>query len=79
VSRKLSAFEVKVTLAGIAKLPPDDVDGYVILMARGAEVVGVVTNGADEATVIALLARAIEQRAAAVGAIEDKVRGTIGT
>jgi len=70
MSRKLSAFEVKVTLASIAKVPPDDVEGYVILLSKAAEVLCVVSNAADEATVIALLARAIEQRAAAVGAIE---------
>ena len=70
MSRKLSAFEVKVTLASIAHLPPDDVDGYVILLSRDADVIRIVSNAAVEATVIALLARAIEQRAAAVGAIE---------
>jgi hypothetical protein len=74
MSRKMSALEVKVTLAGLANLPPDDVDGYVVVYAGGSEVIGVMTNGADESTTISILARAIEHRAAAVGKIEDAAR-----
>lgn len=70
MTRKLSAFETKISLAGLARLPPDDVDGYVVVYAKDAEVIAVMTNAADEATTIALLARAIEQRAAVVGQIE---------
>lgn len=75
MSRNLSALEVRVTLASIARVAPDDLEGYVIVLARGAEVTGVITNASDEATAIALLARAIEQRAAAVGAIEAAHEG----
>lgn len=73
MTRKMSAFEVKVTLANIARIPPDDLDGYVIVLAKGSEVELVVTNAADEATTIAILARAIEHRSRAVGQIEDKL------
>jgi hypothetical protein len=71
VSRKLSAFEVKCSLATLARMPADDLDGYVVVLAKDAEVVGVMTNAADEATIIGLLARTIEQRAVAVSKIED--------
>jgi len=74
MTRKLSALEVKITLANMGRIPPDDLDGYVVVYAKGAEVLAVMTNAADESTTISLLARAIEHRARAVGEIEDSTR-----
>jgi hypothetical protein len=71
MSRKATAFEVKTTLAGIARIPPDDVDGYVIVLAKGADVICTVSNAADLSTGIRLLARAIEHRSIDVGELED--------
>jgi len=71
MSRKLTSFEVKCSLATMARMPADDIDGYVVVLANGDEVLGLLTNAADEATTIGLLARAIEQRAVAVGKLED--------
>jgi hypothetical protein len=73
MSRKLTAHEIKFSLANMARIPPDDLDGYVVVLAKDAEVTGVMTNAADEATTIALLARAIEQRSRAVGETEDQL------
>jgi hypothetical protein len=70
MSRKPSATEAKITLANLARIPPDDVDGYVVVLAKGADVAGIMTNAIDEATTIALLARAIEHRCVEVGKIE---------
>ncbi len=78
MSRKLSAMEVRISLANLARLAPDDVDGYVVVYAKGADVLSIMTNAADEATTIAMLARAIEHRSRAVGQIEEQARGTIG-
>lgn len=72
MSRKLSSLEVKVSLANLARIPPDDVDGYVVVYAKGGDVSAVMTNSADEATTIMLLARAIEQRTVAVGEMEHE-------
>lgn len=74
MSRKLSSHEVKFSLANMARMPPDDVDGYVVLLAKDEDVVAIMTNTADEATTIAMLARAIEQRSRAVGLLEDAIR-----
>jgi hypothetical protein len=74
VSRKLSAFEIRVTLANMARMAPDDIDGYVIILAKGAEVTAVMTNSDGEATLLGLLGRTIEDRAAAVGAMEMRER-----
>jgi len=71
VTRKLSSLEIKITLAGIARIPPDDVDGYVIILAKDADVICRVSNAADLATEIGLLGRAIEHGAVAVGQLED--------
>jgi hypothetical protein len=74
VSRNLTAGEVRLTLANMARLAPDDIDGYVIVLAKDADVLAVMSNAADESTMIALLARAIEHRSRAVGALEDTIR-----
>jgi hypothetical protein len=74
MSRRPSALEVRMMLARLARIPPDDLDGYVIVLAKESEVSAVMTNAADEATTIMLLARAIEHRSRAVGQIEDKLR-----
>jgi hypothetical protein len=81
MTRKLSATEVKVTLANMARMAPDDLDGYVIVLCQGDDVHSIMTNTADEATTIAMLARAIEHRSRAVGVLEDHIKkagGTIG-
>ncbi|HWM96724.1 MAG TPA: hypothetical protein VNO54_06670 [Streptosporangiaceae bacterium] len=70
MSRAPSANEVLATVARLARIPLDDLDGYVIVLASGAEVSGVLTNAADESTVISLLARAIEHRSVAVKELE---------
>lgn len=75
----MTAFEIRLTLAGMARMPPDDLDGYVIVLAKGEEVTAIMTNTADECTTISLLARAIEGRAAAVGMLEDKLAGRRGS
>jgi len=49
-----------------------------VVYAKGADVLSIMTNAADEATTIAMLARAIEHRSRAVGQIEEQARGTIG-
>ena len=72
MSRKLSATEIKISLANLAKLPPDDVDGYVVVYVKGADVLTIMTNADSEASVISVLARAIEHRARAVKTIEDR-------
>ncbi len=74
MSRKPSALEVRMMLARLARIPPDDLDGYVIVLAKGDDVTAVMTNAAEEATTIMLLARAIEGRSRAVGLLEDKLR-----
>ena len=71
MTRKLSALEIKITLAGMARVPPDDVDGYVVILAKGAEVSLTFSNAADLATDISLLARAIEHAAVSVRELED--------
>lgn len=72
MSRRPTAQEIRLTLARWARVPPDDLDGYVIVLAKGADVISTVSNAADLATTIGLLARAIEHRAADVGKLEDK-------
>lgn len=69
MSRKPTANEIRLALARFAGLPPDDVDGYAIVLARAGDapdVIGVLTNASDEAGLVTVLARAIEQRAAAL-------------
>lgn len=70
MTRQPSANEVLAIIARLARVNVDDLDGYVIVLAYNAEVSGVLTNATGESTVIALLARAIEHRAAAVQRIE---------
>jgi hypothetical protein len=72
VSRKLSETEVRVTLASIAKVPPDDVTGYVVVLMGESDVLVRVSNAVDRAAEIGCLARAIEHAAA------ELETGTIG-
>jgi hypothetical protein len=71
MTRKLSATEVKVTLASIARVPPDDVDGYIVVLVKGADVTATFSNATDLATQVAILARAIEHAAVDVGELEN--------
>lgn len=73
MSRKMSETEVRITLAGIARIPPDDVDAYVILYVKAGDIGCIVTNTVDEASCIATLARAIEHRAQRVQGIEQQL------
>ena len=72
MSRRPTALEIRLTLARWAQVPPDDLDGYVIVLARKAEVIATLSNAADLATQISLLGRAVEHRAADVGQLEDQ-------
>jgi hypothetical protein len=71
MSRRASEFEVRSALAGFARIPSDDVDGYVIVLAKGSDVICTVSNGADLSTQLMLLARAIEHRAIDVRDLES--------
>ena len=66
MTRLPSANEVLAIIARLSRVNVDDLDGYVIVLGYKAEVTGVLTNAADDTTVIAMLARAIEHRAAAI-------------
>jgi hypothetical protein len=63
VSRQLSETEIKIALARIASLPPDDVTGYVLVIAGDEDVIKAVTNAAAPGRAIGVLARAIEYAA----------------
>lgn len=73
MTRKLSSMEVRITLAGMARIPPDDVDGYVVILCKGDDVTHVMTNSDGEGTLLMLLGRTIEQRSVAVGKMEDSL------
>jgi hypothetical protein len=70
MSRRATALEVKMTLARFARVPPDDVDGYVVVLANGDDVICTVSNAADLSTQLRLLARAIEHRSVDVAEME---------
>ena len=72
MARHPSEFEVRSALARFARIPADDIDGYVIVLAKGSDVICTVSNGADLSTQIMLLSRAIEHRAIDVREIEAK-------
>jgi hypothetical protein len=70
VTRHASAEEIRLTLARFAREAPDDVDGYMILLAKGGALLCTVSNAADLATEIGLLAAAIAARSDDVGKLE---------
>ena len=70
MTRLPSTNEVLAIIARLSRVNVDDLDGYVIVLGYKAEVTGVLTNAADDTTVIAMLARAIEHRAAAIARAE---------
>jgi hypothetical protein len=63
MARQLSETEIKIALARVANLPPDDVTGYVLVVAGEEDVIKTVTNAAAPGRAIAVLARAIEYAA----------------
>jgi hypothetical protein len=63
VSRQLSETEIKIMLARVANLPPDDVTGYVLVIAGDEDVIKTVTNATAPGRAIGVLARAIEYAA----------------
>ena len=75
MTRKLSETEVRVTLASIAKVPPDDVTGYVVILVGENEILRRVTNARDRPAEIGILGRAIEH---AAWEITSEATGTIG-
>jgi hypothetical protein len=75
VTRKLTATEVKISLANLGRIPPDDVDAYVVVYVKGTDISGVLTNADSPATIVSVLARAIEHQAAVI--YEDQ-HGTMG-
>jgi hypothetical protein len=72
MTRHLSEIEIRAMLARLARQAPDDVDGYVVVLAKGADVLCTVSNAASLGTQIMLLGRAIEHRGADVSAIEQR-------
>jgi hypothetical protein len=63
VSRQLTETEIRIALARVANLPPDDVTGYVLVIAGESDVIKTLTNGATPGHAIGVLARAIEYAA----------------
>jgi hypothetical protein len=70
VTRHASAEEIRLTLARFGRQAPDDVDGYVVVLAKGGAMLCTLTNAADISTEIGLLAVAIADRADDVRKIE---------
>lgn len=68
MTRKLSEVEIRIALARVANLPPDDVTGYVLVLTGETDVTRTMTNAATPGHAIATLARAIEYAATEVGA-----------
>lgn len=71
MTRHPSSDQIRIALAGMARQAPDDVEGYVVVLAKGADVLATMTNSAGLATTIGILARAIEHAAADVAKLED--------
>jgi hypothetical protein len=63
VSRQLTETEIRIALARVANLPPDDVTGYILVLTDEQDVTKTVTNAATPAHAVAALARAIEYAA----------------
>ena len=63
MSRQLSETEIKISLARVASLPPDDVTGYILVITDEKDVIKTVTNASTPAHAVAALARAIEYAA----------------
>lgn len=66
MSRQLTETEVKISLARVANLPPDDVTGYVLVLFDDQDLIKTVTNAIEPAVAISVLARAIEYASAQV-------------
>jgi hypothetical protein len=63
MTRQLTETEIRIALARVANLPPDDVTGYVLVLADDSDVIKTVTNAAAPGRAIGVLARAIEYAA----------------
>jgi hypothetical protein len=70
MTRHASAEEIRLTLARFARVAPDDVDGYIVVLAKGGTVLCTVSNTADLATELGLLAVAMAARSEDVRKIE---------
>lgn len=73
MTRKATSQEIRLALAGFAKLPPDDVDGYVVILASKTEVLATLSNASDLGTELMLLGRAIEHRSLDVSNMEGRL------
>jgi hypothetical protein len=76
VTRQLSETEIRVALARVANMPPDDVAGYILVLTDEQDVTKTVTNAATPAHAVAALARAIEYAATELAG--ETETGTIG-
>jgi hypothetical protein len=63
VTRQLSETEIRIALARVANMPPDDVTGYILVLTDERDVTKTVTNASSPAHAVAALARAIEYAA----------------
>jgi hypothetical protein len=61
--RQLTEQEIRISLARVANLPPDDVAGYVLVLTDDTDVIKTVTNAKTPAHAIATMARATEYAA----------------
>jgi hypothetical protein len=78
VTRHASAEEIRLTLARFARQAPDDVAGYLIVLAKeDGTVLCTVSNASDQATVLGILGVTIMHSAASVKELEDQARGTM--
>jgi hypothetical protein len=60
MGRKLDATEIKIMAARMADVPPDDVEGYVLIVSNDSDIIRTISNATGEATAIGVMARAIE-------------------
>ena len=66
MSRKLDEQEIRIWLARVGDLPPDDVAGYVVVLTGEHDVIKTITNANNPGSAISVLARAIEHAAVQV-------------
>jgi hypothetical protein len=68
MTRQLSPAETRIALSRVAQVPPDDVDGYVLILVKGDDISLTVSNADSYATQVGVIGRALEHLAAHISA-----------